>query len=522
MAQTLPLFLLITCLLLIPSSQIQQEQEAFTTIVISQQGLDFLKNLLITQAISSIIPLKLPNITKTAKLPFLGNVRMLLSNITIYQLQVLNSYVKPGDTGLAIIASGTTCNLSMDWSYEYNTWIFPVEISDKGHASVQVEGMEVGLTLGLKNQEGTLKLSLMDCGCYVKDLSIKLDGGASWALSRSLTFTTPKPFSLVPQPPISSGMIDAFEEQIGSAVENAITKNLGEGILKLDLFLQSLPKEIPVDDDASINVTFVDNPSLSNSSVGFDINGLFTARKKVPIPMYYYKNTLPSVLCTEPAKMLGISLDEAVFNSASALYYDEKFMKRVIECHITYLIILERKFMQWIVDKIPDQSLLNTAGWRFIVPQLYKKYPNDDMNMNLTLSSPPILKISEHNLDATVYADLIIDVLEADQVIPVACISLVIRGSGSVGIAGNNLVGSVKLNDFSMSLKWSNIGNLRMYLIQPLMWTLIQTVFVPNANTHLAKGFPLPIIHGFTVQNAEIIFSRSKITVCGDVVFGES
>lgn len=42
----------------------------------------------------------------------------------------------------------------------------------------------------------------------------------------------------------------------------------------------------------------------------------------------------------------------------------------------------------------------------------------------------------------------------------------VIRGSGSVGIAGNNLVGSVKLNDFSMSLKWSNIGNLRMYLIQ--------------------------------------------------------
>lgn len=407
---------------------------------------------------------------------------MLLSNITIYQLQVLDSYVKPGDTGLAIIASGTTCNLSMDWSYEYSTWLYPVEISDKGHASVEVEGMEVGLTLGLKNQEGTLKLSLMDCGCYVKDISIKLDGGASW---------------------FYQGMIDAFEEQIGSAVENAITQNLGEGILKLDLFLQSLPKEIPVDDDASINVTFVDNPSLSNSSVGFDINGLFTARKKVPIPMYYYENTLPSVLCTEPTKMLGISLDEAVFNSASALYYDAKFM-------------------QWIVDKIPDQSLLNTAGWRFIVPQLYKKYPNDDMNMNLSLSSPPILRISEHNLDATVYADLIIDVLEADQVIPVACISLVIRGSGSVGIAGNNLVGSVKLNDFSMSLKWSNIGNLRMYLIQPLMWTLIQTVFVPHANEHLAKGFPLPIIHGFTVQNAEIIFSRSKITVCGDVEFRES
>lgn len=44
----------------------------------------------------------------------------------------------------------------------------------------KVEGLEVGLTLGLENHEGTLKLSLMECGCYVRDISIKLDGGASW------------------------------------------------------------------------------------------------------------------------------------------------------------------------------------------------------------------------------------------------------------------------------------------------------------------------------------------------------
>lgn len=81
--------------------------------------------------------------------------------------------------------------------------------------------------------------------------------------------------------------------------------------------------------------------------------------------------------------------------------------------------------MQWIVDKVPDQSLMNTAGWRFIVPQLYKKYPNDDMNFNISLSSPPVIQISTHNVDATVYADLTIDVLEAGDVVPVACITLV-------------------------------------------------------------------------------------------------
>ncbi|XWS75826.1 hypothetical protein CRYUN_Cryun01aG0125400 [Craigia yunnanensis] len=346
----------------------------------------------------------------------------------------------------------------------------------------KVEGMEVGLTLGSENHEGTLNLSLMDSGCYVKEIAIKLDGGASW---------------------LYQGMINAFEEQIGSAVEIAITNKLKDGILKLDSFLQSLPKEIPVDDNASLNVSFVENPLLSSSSIEFDINGLFTERKKVPVPKHYRYTWQPSVFCSDQSRMLGISLDEAVFNSASALHYDAEFM-------------------EWTVDKVPDQALLNTAGWRFIIPQLYKKYPNDDMNLNISLSSPPIIRISKYNIGATVYADVIIDVVEAGQVIPVACISLKICGSGSVKIVGNNLGGSVKLDDLVMSLKWSQIGDLRMYLIQPVMWTLVQTVVIPYANSYLGKGFPLPIIHGFTLQNAEIIFSSSKVTVCSDVSYSES
>ncbi|XVF81533.1 hypothetical protein PTKIN_Ptkin15bG0162800 [Pterospermum kingtungense] len=345
----------------------------------------------------------------------------------------------------------------------------------------KVEGMDVGLTLGLKIHEGTLNLSLLDSGCYVKEITIKLDGGASW---------------------LYQGMINAFEEQIGSAVESAITNKLKDGILKLDSFLQALPKEIPVDDNASLNVSFVENPLLSSSSIQFDINGLFTASNKAPVPKYYRQSRQPSVFCSDQPKMLGISLDEAVFNSASALYYDAEFM-------------------EWIVDKVPDQALLNTAGWRFIIPQLYKKYPNADMNLNISLSSPPIIRIAEHSMGATVYADVIIDVVQAGEVIPVACISLVIRGSGSVKIVGNNLGGSVKLEDLTMSLKWSQIGNLRMYLIQPVMWTLVQTVVIPSANSYLGKGFPLPIIHGFTLQDAEIVFSSSKVTVCSDVAYSE-
>jgi lipopolysaccharide-binding protein len=81
--------------------------------------------------------------------------------------------------------------------------------------------------------------------------------------------------------------------------------------------------------------------------------------------------------------------------------------------------------MHWIVDKIPDQSILNTAGWRYIVPQLYKQYPDDDLNLNISVSSPPIIKVAKDVIGAIINLDVTIDVVDGSEVIPVACISLV-------------------------------------------------------------------------------------------------
>lgn len=81
--------------------------------------------------------------------------------------------------------------------------------------------------------------------------------------------------------------------------------------------------------------------------------------------------------------------------------------------------------MQWSVNKVPEQSFLNTAGWKYIVPQLYKKYPNDDMQLNITLTSPPIILVAPDKIGATVTLDMIIEVLDGKESIPVACMSMV-------------------------------------------------------------------------------------------------
>lgn len=117
-------------------------------------------------------------------------------------------------------------------------------------------------------------------------------------------------------------MVNAFKDQIGSSVESTIAKKLTEGVSDLDSFLQSLPKEIPVDDKAALNVTFTSDPILKDSSITFEIDGLFTKRETNQVLKSFFRKSVSTVICPGNSKMLGISVDEAVFNSAAALYYN--------------------------------------------------------------------------------------------------------------------------------------------------------------------------------------------------------
>lgn len=448
--------------------------------VISQSGLDFAKDLLVPRAADTLAHLSVPDIERSVSIPIIGTVRMVASRIVLGGVAVANSTVAAGDTGVVVAASLSSVNLTMEWSYSYSSWL--VDISDSGNASIQVEGMDVGVSMGLKNKNGSLKLFVMECGCYMKDLDITLNGGSSW---------------------FYQGFIDAFSNHIRSSVENAITNKIVEGASKLDLFLGDLPKEIYVDRVAAMNVTFINDPRFSSSSVEFDIDGLFIpSDKTAPQSGMHFGDTKLAPPLGSSSNMLWISLDEDVFNSVSALYF-------------------KAGLLQHMVDKVPDQFLLNTASWRFLIPRLYRKYPNKDMLLNISAISPPSVRINVGKIDTTVDLDVIVNVLGSDDIVPVACISLSVAVSGRASVSGNNLVGKVELNYFSFDLKWSDIGKLHTGIVQSVMRIVLKNLFVPYVNSYLGQGFPLPIIKGFIIRDAYILTSYSSIIVSSDVSFIE-
>ena len=117
-------------------------------------------------------------------------------------------------------------------------------------------------------------------------------------------------------------IVDAFSNHIESAVENAIIKKLNEGILKIGTLLQSLPTQVKVDETSALNVTFVSNPTFSDSSIGFVINGLFIPMNESLSTPYQLQVSQSSIQSHNPAKMIAIALHEDVFNSGSLVYFN--------------------------------------------------------------------------------------------------------------------------------------------------------------------------------------------------------
>ncbi|KAK1391884.1 Lipid-binding serum glycoprotein family protein [Heracleum sosnowskyi] len=451
--------------------------EGYISLQISEKGLNFVKDLVVKEAVSSLTPLHLPQVEKPVKIPFLGTVQIVLSNITINHIDLPSSIIKTGQSGITLATSSATANLTMAWRYSYSSWLLPIDVSDQGDASIQVDGMEVGLTLSLENQQGNLKLSLLECGCYVRDISIQLNGGASW---------------------LYQGVADAFNEDIISSVEDAVSNKIKDGIIYADSLLKSVPKEIPIDNVAAINVTFVNDPMFSDSSFELEIDGLINANDETVVSSLQKEVKEDSNSCEGLNKMIWISLHEKVLVSAVSVYF-------------------EADMMQWVVDQLPDQSLLNTAGWRYIVPQLYKKFPNDDMKLNISISSTPTIKIERQNIDVTVDLDMTVYVVNFGELVPVACISTMISATGFPKISMHKLGGSVKLTGFAMDLKWSEIGSLHMTLIKTFVSATLKTVVLPYLNILLWEGFPLPSFHGYELRNAEILSDNSKFMICSDV-----
>ena len=98
--------------------------------------------------------------------------------------------------------------------------------------------------------------------------------------------------------------------------------------------------------------------------------------------------------------------------------------------YTSFLYRYQAGALRYDVDHLPESSplKLNTASWRFILPGLYRKYPKKDMILDFATSSSPVITLTEQGVNASIAADVTIQVMpggDDDTKLSVACVGMV-------------------------------------------------------------------------------------------------
>eukprot|EP00249_Psilotum_nudum_P022822 c28652_g1_i2 orf=473-2203(-) len=451
------------------------------SIIISQRGLDYVKEILLQQILQQITPLRLPDIKKNAYIPIVGQVDAVLRNITLVKAEVTDSNISLENSGITITGHGVHANIMLRWQYKYYVGWIPIPISDRGRADVKVRSMNAWVTVNLEERDGGLSLKTLQCGTYVRDLEIDLHGGASW---------------------LYQWLIDIFEDRMRATVEDQLTAQIKKGIKKLDSLLFSLPRQVSIDETAGLDFRVVRAPILNSAYVSIGVKGLFMSLNSSQIFPSRIRELPAGLICSGDMKMLTIALSESVLSSAAAVYYNAGLLN-------------------WLVDKMPDQSYLNTAKWRILVPQLYTQYPDEDMKLVFTVLSPPNISVTSKEIQGVAAANLVIQVLDKNMTTSVACISITLSLRGIAAIIGNNITAKMRLSDLSLKQEWSHVGNFRLKLVKVILQIVLKDALIPILNLSLKGGFPLPLIPSVELQNSDINYGNGYILVCTDAQYIE-
>lgn len=109
---------------------------------------------------------------------------------------------------------------------------------------------------------------------------------------------------------------------------------------------------MPVDGAAALNITFVKNPVLSDSSIDLEIDGSFTASDhNIAVLKSPSKMSLSSPSCSGAAEMIQISLHENVLKSASSVYFN-----------VSYCLVKDHFFSESLSQLVEGHSYMSIRG----------------------------------------------------------------------------------------------------------------------------------------------------------------
>jgi len=200
--------------------------------------------------------------------------------------------------------------------------------------------------------------------------------------------------------------------------------------------------------------------------------------------------------------MAQIFLGDFMLNSAGFAYYDAGVLKRTI------------------VDKDIPASIpvrLNTKTFEEIFPNLYAKYP--DMMMTIDVSAPktPSASVVEGKIVESVFVDLGFNVVDRAAIKPVFTLSLAVDANVAVRAEGTAVKGHAEFVKMDVTVKETSIGAIDVEPCKPLFEMVVKDMVMPKLNAKLEKGAVIPVVHGIHFVRPRIAVKEGYIALQTDL-----
>lgn len=457
-------------------------------VAITAKGLDYGRQVGIAFLESSLRDLKIPDLTGKEKISFgIGHITFTwtVSNVQIQSLAIPTSSLTSGSSGLTLKASGISAKTGGHINVNDGHDIPHISASTDLDITFSGVSFSVSILFGSdSNGRPTAKTS--GCTSSVAGAHVSFHGGDSWiykVVNKIANFDKMLRDNFAPQ--FCKGVTSAINDQLNHALETA-------------------PIIVKVDKYAEVNYALLQSPVYTANSIATLHKGEFESIAK-PTEAPFSPPSLPPI--NDTCEMMYVWLTEYVVNTAGLVYHEAGFL--------AYNVTPNK-----VPKGIPLQ--LNTSSFKAIIPELYNKYPNMAMQLEVKTTKPPQLNIVPTSANLTAMGAVNVQVITPNKTIQSAFVmGLTVDMNAFAWVHPNGtkqvISANITLLKFDFNIISSNVGTISTSLLNSAVKLLVNLFVIPVANTYAVRGLEIPLVDGVAFVNPKVSFGEGYILVSSDV-----
>ncbi|XP_030641111.1 bactericidal permeability-increasing protein-like [Chanos chanos] len=451
-----------------------REEEPGIRAALTRNGLGQASHVLTGWIQSRLSTIHLPEVQGEVDIG-IGAVYYVLHDMSVVQCDLPEPEVAPTEgTGISVLVSGVSIKIQGSWNTNFGI------IHDGGWFELAVFDILLKSTLQLGSDYGArLSVTALFCQAEVGNVDINFHGGASFIF---------QPF------------VSHFTGRIISEIQVKICPAFNQAVESLESHLAAMEVSIPVSPFVFVKIPLTESPIVTDSGIEVDIKGIFYSIQnptEPPFPPNHF------ALQWQDDCMLAAGASEFCVNTVAFAH----FTAGALQINITDSMIPKTSPVH-----------LNTSQFGPFIPQLPKLFPNRLMQVLLYASESPHVSLRTNMIIVEVSAEAKVFAVQPDSSLaPLFKLDMEISLSGKVFIEGQLLKGSLTLNNFTMTLGSSEIGQFEIGVMQNTMKTALNMVVLPQLNGKLRDGLPLPSPKGFSLANAKLTVGEGFLALTTDI-----